>query len=122
MSTLEQSLAQRARILLLLVDGLTPKAVSEQLLDTLLRGLFLFAFAPGLARLNRAVGLLAGFAPGVDLLDIRPLRRQYTASSAALRVALSSTTRNLSWLDHWLACCPSPSTTAPAAKHTGWHR
>lgn len=31
MSTLEQSLAQRARILLLLADGLTPKAVSEQL-------------------------------------------------------------------------------------------
>lgn len=28
MSTLEQSLAQRARILLLLADGLTPKAVS----------------------------------------------------------------------------------------------
>jgi len=31
MSTLEQSLTQRARILLLLADGLTPKAVSEQL-------------------------------------------------------------------------------------------
>ncbi len=31
MSTLEQSLAQRARILLLLADGLTPKAVSQQL-------------------------------------------------------------------------------------------
>uniref|UniRef100_UPI0030DA904E helix-turn-helix domain-containing protein n=1 Tax=Pseudomonas sp. JAI120 TaxID=2723063 RepID=UPI0030DA904E len=31
MSTLEQSLAQRARILLLLANGLTPKAVSEQL-------------------------------------------------------------------------------------------
>lgn len=31
MSTLEQSLAQRARILLLLADGLTPKAVSERL-------------------------------------------------------------------------------------------
>ncbi|MGW8462131.1 IS630 family transposase [Pseudomonas sp. CLCA07] len=31
MSTLEQSLAQRACILLLLADGLTPKAVSEQL-------------------------------------------------------------------------------------------
>ena len=31
MSTLEQCLAQRARILLLLTDGLTAKAVSEQL-------------------------------------------------------------------------------------------
>ncbi len=31
MSTLEQRLVQRARILLLLADGLTPKAVSEQL-------------------------------------------------------------------------------------------
>jgi hypothetical protein len=31
MSTLKQSLAQSARILLLLADGLTPKAVSEQL-------------------------------------------------------------------------------------------
>lgn len=29
MSSLEHSLAQRARILLLLADGLTPKAVSE---------------------------------------------------------------------------------------------
>lgn len=31
MSTLEQSLALRARILLLLADGLTPKVISEQL-------------------------------------------------------------------------------------------
>ena len=31
MSTLKQSLAQRARILPLLADGLTPKVVSEQL-------------------------------------------------------------------------------------------
>ena len=31
MSTLEQSLALRARILFLLADGLTPKVISEQL-------------------------------------------------------------------------------------------